>query len=105
VVLSRKIAAQNRYPAVDVLESVSRLFTEVTHENHQEAAGKLRKVLAVYKEKEDLINIGAYQDGSNKEVDYAKKMIDSVLNFLRQKAMERTSFEETIEALIRLMKS
>lgn len=103
IVLSRAIAAQNRYPAVDVLESISRLFPEVTSKEQQEAAGKLRKVLAVYKEKEDLINIGAYQDGSNPDVDYAKKMIPEVHKFLSQKSIEATNFQETVDRLIKLM--
>lgn len=104
IVLSRKIASQNRYPAVDVLESISRLFPEVTTEEHQEAAGKLRKVLAVYKEKEDLINIGAYQDGSNPEVDYAKKMIQPVYEFLNQKPMEKITYDDTVARVINLMR-
>lgn len=103
IVLSRAIAAQNRYPPVDVLVSVSRLFPEVTPKEQQEAAGKMREVLAVYKEKEDLISIGAYQDGSNPRVDYAKRMIPEVYNFLKQDAMEATNFEETVNCLMQLM--
>ncbi|MBI2252364.1 MAG: flagellar protein export ATPase FliI [Armatimonadetes bacterium] len=103
IVLSRGIAAQNRYPAVDVLASISRLFPEVTNKVHQEAAGKMRKTLAVYKEKEDLINIGAYQDGSNPDVDYAKAMIKLVYKFLSQDAFENPGYEETVQKLIDLM--
>ncbi|MFH1453489.1 MAG: flagellar protein export ATPase FliI [Armatimonadota bacterium] len=103
IVLSRGIAAQNRYPAIDVLESVSRLFPEVAQDEHQDAAGDLRKVLATYKEKEDLINIGAYKDGSNSDVDYAKKMIKSVHEFLCQKKAEPSVYKETIDKLIDLM--
>lgn len=103
IVLSRGIAAQNRYPSVDVLESVSRLFTEVTDKEHQQSAGNLRKVLATYKEKEDLINIGAYKDGTNPDVDYAKKMIKKVYEFLCQNKTEPTVYQETIDKLIDLM--
>lgn len=103
IVLSRGIAAQNRYPAVDVLESVSRLFPEVTNKEHQKSAGDLRKVLATYKEKEDLINIGAYKDGTNPDVDYAKKMIKPVYEFLTQKKAEPTTYKDTVERMINLM--
>lgn len=103
IVLSRAIAAQNRYPAVDVLESVSRLFPEVANKEQQHAAGNLRKVLATYKEKEDLINIGAYKDGTNPDVDYAKKMIKPVYEFLTQKKAEPTTYKDTVERMISLM--
>ncbi|MFH0801057.1 MAG: EscN/YscN/HrcN family type III secretion system ATPase, partial [bacterium] len=103
IVLSRSIAAQNRYPAVDVLYSVSRLFPEVTSKEHKEAAGLMREVLATYKEKEDLINIGAYVDGSNPKVDYAKKMFPEVVDFLKQAVAEPSSYEETVGRMVRLM--
>jgi len=103
IVLSRAIAAQNRYPAVDVLYSVSRLFPEVTSKEHKEAAGLMREVLATYKEKEDLINIGAYVDGSNAKVDYAKKMFPEVVDFLKQAVAEPSSYEETVGRMVRLM--
>lgn len=103
IVLARRIAAQNRYPAVDVLESVSRLFPEVASREHQQAAGKLREVLAVYKEKEDLINIGAYQDGSNPQVDYAKHMYPSVINFLKQPSRSKADYRQTVDYLVALM--
>ncbi len=99
IVLSRKIAHRNVYPAVDVLQSVSRVFTEVTDDEHKQLAGKLREVLAIYKENEDLINIGAYQRGSNPKVDYAISKIDDVQNFLRQGIFEKNSFEEMKERL------
>jgi flagellum-specific ATP synthase len=103
IVLNRKIAHKNRYPAVDVLQSVSRLFPEITSPEHQEAAGKLRNVLATYQDNEDLITIGAYQKGSNPRVDYAVQMIDSVFNFLKQGIYEPAPFEETINTLIQMM--
>ncbi|MCL5037242.1 MAG: flagellar protein export ATPase FliI [Chloroflexi bacterium] len=103
IVLSRAIAAMNRYPAVDVLQSVSRLFPEVSGPAHKEAAGKLREVMATYKEKEDLISIGAYQDGSNPKVDYAKAKINEVYEYLKQKVEEKITLEETIGRMCRLM--
>lgn len=103
IVLTRKIAHQNRYPAVDVLQSVSRLFTEITTREHQDAAGKLRKVLDTYAKNEDLIKIGAYKDGSDADVDYAKKMIKDVFAYLSQRKSVPSTFEESMQALTELM--
>ncbi len=99
IVLSRKIAHRNIYPAVDVLASVSRVFTEVTSDEHKALAGKLREVLDMYKQNEDLINIGAYQRGNNPKVDYAISKIDAVQEFLRQGIFERNTFDEMLERL------
>jgi len=101
-VLNRKIAHKNRYPAVDVLQSVSRLFTEINPQDVQAAAGKLRNVLATYQENEDLINIGAYQRGSNAKVDYAIQMIDLVQAFLTQGVYEPAPFQETRKRLLEM---
>ncbi|MDQ7822973.1 MAG: flagellar protein export ATPase FliI [Candidatus Eremiobacteraeota bacterium] len=103
IVLSRKIAHENRYPAIDVLQSVSRLFTAVAKKDHREAAGRLRDVLSTYKDNEDLINIGAYKDGSNPKVDYAKAMIDRVYAFLKQGVDEPANYEDTINTMKHLM--
>jgi flagellum-specific ATP synthase len=103
IVLSRKIAHANRYPAIDILQSVSRLFNAVTTKEHRAAASKMRDVLSTYKDNEDLINIGAYKDGSNPKVDYAKKMIDPVYSFLKQGIDEPTTFDDTIQRLINMM--
>ena len=103
IVLSRKIAHENRYPAIDVLQSVSRLFTAIASKEHKAAAGKMRDVMATYKENEDLINIGAYKDGSNPKVDYAKSMIDKVYAFLKQGVDEPSKIEDTIERMVEMM--
>lgn len=103
VVLSRKIAHENRYPAVDVLQSISRLFPAICTKEHQDAAGRLREVLAVYKENEDLINIGAYKDGSNPKVDYSKAMIQKVYTYLKQRIDEPAPLNETIGRLTSMM--
>lgn len=103
IVLTRKIAHQNRYPAIDILQSISRLFTEITSREHQDAAGKLRKVLDTYQKNEDLIKIGAYKDGSDPDVDYAKKMIKDVFGFLIQRKSEPTPFNDTIQMMKNLM--
>ncbi len=103
IVLNRKIAHKNRYPAVDVLQSVSRVFTEICTKQHQEAAKKLRAVLATYAENEDLINIGAYQKGASPKVDYAIKMIDEVEAFLKQDVHEASNLPETVQRMIQMM--
>lgn len=103
IVLNRKIAHKNRYPAVDVLQSVSRVFTEICTKQHQEAAKKLRAVLVTYAENEDLINISAYQKGASPKVDYAIKMIDEVEAFLKQDVHEASNLPETVERMIRMM--
>lgn len=99
IVLSRDLAHRNHYPAIDVLASVSRLMPEVTMQEHQAAGGTLRDVLATYRSAEDLINIGAYVDGSNPKIDHAKAHIDSVNAFLRQAVAEQATYPETVSAL------
>jgi len=99
VVLSRELAHRNHYPAVDILASVSRLMPDVASPEHKEAAAMLRDILATYKSAEDLINIGAYVDGSNPKIDRAKAHIDAVNAFLRQGIHEEAPYAEAIEAL------
>jgi flagellum-specific ATP synthase len=99
IVLSRSLAAQNHYPAIDILPSVSRTMLEIVDRSHWDAAQKLRNVLATYREAEDLINIGAYAAGSNANIDAAIRLIDAVRSFLRQDVYEKNSFSETVSAL------
>lgn len=99
IVLSRGIAAKNHYPAIDVMMSTSRVMRDITTPRHRELAGKARSVLAVYRESEDLINIGAYAAGSNKKIDYAISRIDAINTFLTQGFDESSNLEETIAAL------
>lgn len=94
IVLSRAIAAQNHFPAIDILGSVSRVMTDVVTEEHLAAAQRLRALLAVYKEAEDLIHIGAYVKGSSKQIDEAIAKIDEVNRFLCQGVFEKVTFEE-----------
>lgn len=102
--LSRKIAAQNHYPAISILTSVSRLFTEVTSKEHQMAAGKLREVLSIYQKNEDMINIGAYQRGSSPKVDWAIAKIDECNNYLKQGVFEEAPFDVSVNRLIEIFK-
>lgn len=102
IVLSRQIAHQNRYPAVDILGSVSRLFPEITGKEQQEAAGRIREILSTYKRNEDLINIGAYQDGSDPKIDHAKRMIYPVYDFLKQGIFEVVRFQDSLNQMTQL---
>lgn len=97
--LSRDLASRNHYPAIDVLESVSRVKDDVIDEEHLGAAGKLKEVMATYRDAEDLINIGAYEEGSNPEIDYALEHIEAVRNFLQQDVYDQSEYEETVAAL------
>lgn len=99
IVLSRAMAGKNHFPAIDVLNSASRVMREVTSSRHQELAGKARTVLANYQEAEDLINIGAYAKGSNPKIDYAIEKIDAINGFLRQGYNETTSLADTLAQL------
>ena len=98
-VLSRKLGHRNHYPAIDVLQSISRVMSSIAAKDHKGAAGKLRNVLATYQEAEDLINIGAYKRGSNPGIDYAISKIDAVNTFLVQDTMEKFEFEEEEQML------
>ncbi len=102
IVLNRKIAQRNHYPAIDVLASISRCMSQIATDQHKAIAGKAKNVLATYQEAEDLINIGAYKRGTNKEIDYAITKIDEVNAFLRQGTMEKFSFEEIMQELNRI---
>jgi flagellum-specific ATP synthase len=99
IVLSRDIAAKNHYPAIDVMMSTSRVMRDIVTPRHLELAGKARSVLAVYRESEDLINIGAYAAGSNKKIDYAISKIDAINAFLCQSFSESVTLEDTIREL------
>jgi flagellum-specific ATP synthase len=99
IVLSRKIANKNHYPAIDVLASISRVMSAVTSKEHRDYAGKIKQLMAIYKESEDLINIGAYVKGSNEEIDMAIEKNKEINNFLRQSVDEDISPEETFETM------
>lgn len=99
IVLSRAIAAQNHFPAIDVLASVSRVMSAVVPKEHMDANRKLRALMAVYKDAEDLIHIGAYVKGSSQKIDEAVQKIDAINDFLCQGVFEVQTFEETIARL------
>lgn len=99
IILSRELAAQGHYPAIDALQSVSRVMTTVAEPDHCDAAARMREVLATYEKQKDLILIGAYQKGSDARVDYALRMIDKVQTFLRQPTNAQAEFPQTVAAL------
>ena len=105
IVLSRKLASAGHYPAVDVLESVSRVMPAVTTPQHRAAAARLLDLLATYREAEDLINIGAYVRGNNPKIDEAVKMREIIRAFLRQQADEHEEFETSVQVLIEMMRA
>jgi flagellum-specific ATP synthase len=100
IVLSRKLGHKNHYPAIDVLQSISRCMSGIASKEHKAAAGKLRNVLATYDEAEDLINIGAYKAGSNPEIDYAISKIAKVNDFLIQDVDSKYQLDEEIDMII-----
>ncbi len=103
IVLSRRLASAGHYPAVDVLESVSRVMTAITTEDHRRATHRLLDMMATYREAEDLINIGAYVRGSNPRIDEALKNWESIRKFLRQPSEEHAPYAESVERLKEIM--
>ena len=100
--LARNLASRGHYPAVDVLESLSRLMPDVTAPEHREAARTVRELLTAYRDHEDLISIGAYRRGSNPTVDLAVEMRDEIAEYLRQRVEEPTTLQEAAAGLIEL---
>lgn len=99
IVLSRDLANKNHYPAIDVLTSISRLMNDIVSKEHKQLAAKIKNILAVYKEAEDLINIGAYVRGNNPKIDEAIDYIDKIRSFLQQDIDEKIDFKETLAKL------
>ena len=90
---------KNHYPAIDVLASISRLMSELVDDEHKELAGKIRRILSVYRENQDLISIGAYKAGTNAELDRVLGCMDKIDAFLRQRVDESYSYEEDLEQM------
>lgn len=103
IVLSRKMANRNHYPAIDVLASVSRVMSNIVPGEHREISNSIKEVISVYREAEDLINIGAYSKGSNKKIDYAITNIEKINSFLQQGTHEKTNFLETQELMKKIL--
>jgi flagellum-specific ATP synthase len=104
VVLTRELAMQGHYPAIDVSRSISRVMDDIVSEDHRDCARKLKAVLATYRKAEDLINIGAYASGSNADIDYAIQMVGQINAYLRQEVATTVSFENSTAELTALFK-
>jgi len=104
IVLSRELANRNQYPAIDVLASVSRVMSDIITPEHKRIANEIKKVMAIYKNAEDLINIGAYTKGSNEKIDYAIEVIDNIIGFLEQETQDKFTYEEVMDLLGKVLK-
>lgn len=99
IVLTRELAMANHYPAIDVLQSKSRVMPDIVEPRHFEYAGKLLETMATYRKMEDMINLGAYKKGSNPKVDYAIDMVDKINGYLRQGMDDRRDFSDSLQGL------
>ena len=104
IMLSRKLAQQAHWPAIDVLDSVSRSMSDIVSTEHRRAADSLRQLLAAYRQSEDLISVGAYQPGSNATLDTAIRLRDALNAFLRQGTDEQVPFAQALQSLLQLEK-
>ncbi|MFY8161179.1 MAG: flagellar protein export ATPase FliI [Candidatus Kapaibacteriota bacterium] len=102
IMLSRKLASMGHYPAIDVLESISRVMKHVVSKEHQNSAMKLKQLLSVYRSAEDLISVGAYQKGTNPKLDKAVQMNEKINDFLTQDTDDQINYEDVINELIEL---
>lgn len=105
IFLSRKVAEMNHYPAIDTLGSISRLMSAIATSEHKEAASKMRKILAMYRENKDLIDVGMYQSGTNPKLDIAIEMMPQVNAFLQQRTSDSVNMDSTINTLVSMMRS
>lgn len=103
IFLSRKVAESNHYPAIDVLGSISRLMSAIATSAHKEAAAKMRKILAMYRENKDLIDVGMYQPGTNPRLDTAIEMMPKINAFLQQRTSDSVNMQNTIDTLVSMM--
>lgn len=104
IVLSRKLANKGHYPAIDVLASISRVMNDIVTEEHKVCAREIKKHLAVYKESEDLINVGAYNKGSNTEIDTAIEKIGAINSFLQQPVEDKIDFQSTFNQMKKIVR-
>ena len=102
IVLSRELAAKNHYPAIDVLESISRVMPKVVPREHLIVSGHLRDLMASYKESEDLINVGAYAPGTNPKVDKAMIVHNDLTDLLQQKVEDAASIDDTYDRMVEI---
>lgn len=103
IVLSRSLANRNHYPAIDVLASVSRVMSDIIDKEHKRCASEIKKTMSIFRDAEDLINIGAYVKGSNDKIDFAIKYIDDITAFLQQETDQKLSFDEVKDRVLHLI--
>ncbi len=103
IVLSRQLAAQNHYPAIDIGASISRLMVEIVDTEHQRLASRLRDILSIYNQNADLVSIGAYKAGTNQKLDFALTKIDEINGFLMQGTKEVFSYEQCLAELHKIL--
>lgn len=103
--LSRHLAERNHFPAIDILSSASRVMVDIVTEEHRHAAGHIREMLSTYARAEDLISIGAYQQGTNPKLDRAVAMQQSIEDFLKQDRFEKSSYEESVASMLQLARN
>ena len=105
IVLSRAIANSNHYPPIDILGSVSRVMPDIVSKEHFDEFGTIKNMIAVYREAEDLINIGAYREGANPEIDRSVKLHNPIMSFLKQEMLESYTYEETLDMMKGIVES
>ena len=103
IVLSRQLAAENHFPAIDIGASISRLMTEIVEDEHRKSASRFRNLLSIYQKNADLISIGAYKKGVNPFLDEAVGKINGINEFLMQGTRERFSYEETLKRMKKIV--
>lgn len=103
IMLSRKVAMRNHYPAIDVLASISRLMNDIVQPEHKAAGGRIRNLMSLYQDNQDLISIGAYKKGTNPALDEAITYIDAINAFLQQTVDEKVDYDESIRQLCSLI--
>ena len=99
IVLSRDLAARNHYPSIDILNSTSRVMRDIVSPEHLQLNGRIREIMATHKEAEDLINIGAYAEGSNGKIDFAISRIEGINDFLQQGMDDAVDLDATLEEM------
>ena len=104
IILSRSLANRNHYPAIDVLGSISRVMSDIIDDEHRKIAREIKKIMAVYRDAEDLINIGAYVKGSNPKIDYAIEVIDNINDFLEQGTHDKLTYDEVLDQMYQVLK-
>ena len=96
---------QGQYPALDIMASISRSMMDIVEPEHREASEFFKRTYAAYKDVEDMVNIGAYKKGSNREIDFAIDMMPRLNEYIRQDVESEVSFEESVSSLLRLFES